>query len=584
MLKTIINKNTYHDSVVLMLLTNEISTIEGVNKVSIMMGTPANKDIFSNSGLDTPELESATSNDMVVIIDAINDDVVDKVLEDVDEFLAGQSKRQTSKHQTVINSWESALKELPDANLALISVPGVYAANVANRALDSNLNVFIFSDNVAIEDELDLKTKAREKGLLCMGPDSGTGIINSVPLAFTNNIKPGSIGIVGASGTGIQEVSTIIDRLGQGVSNAIGTGGRDLSNEVGGITMLSAIATMAEDSEIKVITIISKPPAKTIRDKIMNYLRSIEKPLVTIFLGEKPDFHEENLYHAYTLEEAARISVDLARGEEVKAFRSRPAFEIEKAGNGKTIKGYYSGGTLAGEAAMLIRDALKIEKDREDKEGYILNYKGFEIIDLGDDGYTQGKPHPMIDPATRGEYMENALEHGTPDIVLFDLVLGYGSHEDMGGALAPSIKKLKEEAKKNKKDIHFVTTICGTHTDPQGYDKQKQIMEDLGVIVCETNNAAVEKALALIGKSLEYNDKEIRPREAISERIDIEVSENMKDLISTRPRIINIGLQGFAKTLEAFPCEMVQYDWRPAAGGDVELIKILDFLREYKFQ
>ena len=584
MLKTIINKNTYQDSVVLMLLTNEISTIEGVKKVSIMMGTPANKDIFENSGLKTPELEEASANDMVLVIDAESDEVIDKVLIDMEEFLTNQSKSSSEKIGKIIRSWEGALSELPDANLAVISVPGIYAASVANRALDEDLNVFIFSDNVEKNDEVNLKKKAQQKGLLCMGPDSGTGIINGIPIAFTNDVRPGRIGVIGASGTGIQEVISIIDRLGEGVSNAIGTGGRDLSEDVGGITMLSAIATLAEDENTDVITIISKPPAKGVRDKIMNYLRSLDKPVVTIFLGEKPEYHEENLYHAYTLEEAARISVSLARGQELEPFRIGASIELEKDDKDKTIKAYYSGGTLAGEAAMLIKDSLGIGEEEVDVKGYMLKYNGYEVIDLGDDQYTQGKPHPMIDPTTRVQYMEKAMEDESTQIVLFDLVLGYGSHEDPANTLAPTIKKLKEEAKKKGREVHFLTSICGTNTDPQGYDKQRQIMEEIGVLVCNTNNEAVEKALALTGKSIDYREKGIRAKEEVTEEVEVKVSDSMRDLINTKPRIINIGLKSFAETLESFPCEVVQYDWRPVAGGDMELIKVLDFLRNYQYQ
>ncbi|HLR21585.1 MAG TPA: acyl-CoA synthetase FdrA [Tissierellaceae bacterium] len=584
MLKTIINKDTYQDSVVLMLLTNEISELEGVNKVSIMMATPANKDIFDSSGLRTPELEEATANDMAIVVDAENDEVIDTVLEEVDRFLSEQSKGTSGeKIEKTIKSWEAALKELPDTNLAVVSVPGVYAASVANRALDEDLNVFIFSDNVEVEDELKIKEKAREKGLLCMGPDSGTGVINSVPIAFTNDIKEGKIGIVGASGTGIQEVSTIIDKLGEGVTNAIGTGGRDLSEKVGGITMLSGIATLAEDDDTDVITIISKPPAESVRNKIMNYLRTLDKPVVTIFLGEKPEYHEENLYHAYTLEEAARISVALARGEEVENFKGDTSIEIEDSKDGKTIKGYYSGGTLGGEAAMLINDALDNDKGIENVEGFLFKEDGFEIIDLGDDEYTQGTPHPMIDPTNRAEHMKKAMEDESTSVILFDLVLGYGSHDDMASALAPSIESLREQAEKENREVHFVTTICGTERDPQGYEQQKQIMEDAGVIVCQTNNAAVEKALALIGKSVNYPDKEIKSKENITEKVEVEVSENMKDLINSEPRIINIGLESFAETLDSFPCEVVQYNWKPIAGGDVELINVLDFLRSYEY-
>lgn len=583
MLKTIIKENLYKDSVTLMLLTNEISEVEGVNKVSIMMGTPANKDIFENSGLKTDELAKATSNDMAIVIDTEDEEIVDLVLEKIEVFLANQAKSSGSKEQRAVKSWESALKEMDDANLAVISVPGTYAASVANRSLDEGLNVFMFSDNVSLEDEIKLKQKAKEKGLLCMGPDCGTGVIKSVPIAFTNNISPGKIGIVGASGTGIQEVTTIIDKLGGGVTNAIGTGGRDLSEEVGGITMLSAIATLAKDPDTEVITIISKPPAESVREKIMNYLRTIDKPIVTIFLGEKPEEHEENLYKAYTLEEAARISVSLLKGEEVGQFDGNTS-KAESVEDGLTIKGYYSGGTLGGEAAMLIKDALHGDKKMSHEEGYMLRTNGFEVIDLGDDKYTQGKPHPMIDPTARREYMKNAMKDKTTRVILFDIVLGYGSHENMAGQLSKAIVQIQAQAKEENRNIHFVTTICGTDKDPQDYDAQKKIMEDIGVIVCDTNNQAVEKALSLIGKEVNYPKKDVVPRSEITENIIVESSDEMKDLITNKPKIINIGLESFYDTLKSFGVDVVQYDWKPVAGGNEDLVKALDFLRGYKFK
>ena len=583
MLKTIIKENLYKDSVTLMLLTNEIAEVEGVNKVSIMMGTPANKAIFDNSGLKTDELAGATSNDMAIVIDTEDDAIVDLVLDKIEEFLASQAKSSGSKEQRSVKSWESALKDMDDANLAVISVPGTYAASVGNRALDEGLHVFMFSDNVSLEDEMNLKQKAREKGLLCMGPDCGTGVIKGVPIAFTNNISPGKIGIVGASGTGIQEVTTIIDKLGAGVTNAIGTGGRDLSEDVGGITMLSAIATLAKDPDTEVITIISKPPAESVRKKIMNYLRTIDKPIVTIFLGEKPEEHEEGLYHAYTLEEAARISVNLLKGEKVGQFEGDSS-KAESVEDGLTIKGYYSGGTLGGEAAMLIKDALHGDKEVKNEDGYMLRTDGFEVIDLGDDKYTQGKPHPMIDPTARREYMKNAMKDLSTRVILFDIVLGYGSHEDMATQLSKAIVDIQSEAKEEDREIHFVTTICGTDKDPQDYDTQKKIMEDIGVIVCDTNNKAVEKALALIGKEIEYPKKDVVPRREITENVYVESSDAMKELITDKPRIINIGLESFYDTLKSFGVDVVQYDWKPVAGGNAELVKALDFLRGYKFK
>ncbi|OYO67624.1 hypothetical protein CG709_17625, partial [Lachnotalea glycerini] len=460
MLKTIVKQGSYHDSVVLMLLTNQISAIKGVKKVSIMMVTPANKDIYKQSGLDTEKLQSATANDMVVVADIEDETLSDTIMTEVEEFFKKQSTRNSKEEGAVsVKSWERALETLPQANLAVISIPGAYAALEAERALDEGLNVFMFSDNVTVDDEIKIKQKAHSKGLSVMGPDCGTGIIQGVPIAFTNHVAPGPIGIIGASGTGIQELTTIIDRLGAGVTNAIGTGGRDLSTYVGGITMLDMIEAMESDVSVKVLIIISKPPAKAVRDKIYNRLSNFTKPVITLFLGEKPEYHEENFYHTYTLDEAARLAVSLVRGEEIKT----PEVIIDrskcfKAEEKKTIKAYYSGGTLAGEAAMLMKDALNIQVPPEKVDGFMLTTAGHVVVDLGDDVYTQGKPHPMIDPAKRIECMKEAIDDESTGVILLDIMLGYGSHEDMAGALLPSIIVFRDKAKAEKRKIIFGAT------------------------------------------------------------------------------------------------------------------------------
>ncbi|PWJ48766.1 acyl-CoA synthetase FdrA [Faecalicatena contorta] len=584
MIKTVIKKGSYQDSVVLMLLTNKINAMEGINKVSIMMATPANKDIFRASGLDGEELNAAGANDMAIVVDVEREDLVQAVLDETEDFLKNQaSKNEGKSGRKAAKNWEQALKELPDANLAVFSIPGIYAAAEADRALDEGLHVFMFSDNVKLEDEVSLKKKAHEKGLLVMGPDCGTGIIQGVPIAFTNKVTKGNIGIVGASGTGIQELITIIDRLGEGVTNAIGTGGRDLASEVGGITMLDSINAMEQDPEVKIVIVISKPPAKEVRDKILKRLSNYKKPVVTLFLGEKPEVHTDGFYHAYTLDEAARIAVQLARGEKVtaNAFTPNIADPYSKEEK-KTIKAYYSGGTLASEAAMMFKDTMGLDVKSGKKEGFMLNHEGHIVVDLGDDVYTQGKPHPMIDPAKRIECMEEAADDETTGVILFDIVLGYGSHEDMAKALLPAIQSLKEKAEKDSRKLFFVTTVCGTRLDPQGYDYQKKLMEDAGVIVCESNKQAVETALFCAGYTYQEAEKEIVEAEA-KEIVEVEVSQKVKALFGNKPKIINIGLQSFAEVLREFDCEVEQFDWAPAAGGDMELIQALSFLRNYTF-
>ena len=583
MLRTVVKKGSYQDSVVLMLLTNEISTIEGVNKVSIMMATPANKDIFKQSGLDTEELMAATANDMVVVADVDDEAMLDVIMENVEEFLKKQAtSNNAAKGTESVKSWDKALEKLPDANLAVISIPGAYAALEADRALDQGLNVFMFSDNVTIEDEKALKEKAHAKGLSVMGPDCGTGIIQGVPIAFTNSVSKGSIGIIGASGTGIQELTTIIDRLGEGVNNAIGTGGRDLSTTVGGITMMDMIDAMEKDETVKVLIVISKPPAQAVREKISARLSGFSKPVITLFLGEKPEYHEENFYHTYTLDEAARLAVSLVRGKEVpEATVDVDESEFYKAEDNKTIKAYYSGGTLANEAAMLIKDALNVTDPPEDIEGYMLQLDGNIVVDLGDDAYTQGKPHPMIDPAKRIECMQEAVDDESTGVILLDIMLGYGSHPDMAGALLPTIKELQAKADAANRKVFFVATVCGTRRDYQGYDEAVNKLKEAGVIVCENNKLACQTAIRAIGRDFEEPVKPIRPKTVVEIEKN-EPSDKLMQMLSEKPKIINVGLKSFAEVCEEFGCEVVQYDWMPPAGGNIKLIKTLNFLRNYE--
>ena len=582
MLRTIIKKGTYQDSVTLMLLTGRLAGAEGVRKVSIMMATDANKGVFAQSGLTTPELLAAGANDMAIVADVDSEEVINALAQAADDFFRAQATADAASASgcSRVRSWETALKANEDADLAVISVPGIYAAAEADRALDEGLNVFMFSDNVTLDDEVKLKRKAHEKGLVVMGPDCGTGIIQSVPIAFTNNVAPGGIGIIGASGTGIQELTTIIDRLGAGVTNAIGIGGRDLSSAVGGITMLDVIEGMDRDPSTKVLIVISKPPAKEVRDKVMARLHNCSKPVVTLFLGERPEKHEQGLYHAYTLDEAARISVQLLRGEKVTRFvPEMPKGDFFRPEEKKVIRAYYSGGTLAGEAAMMIKDALGIHLPPEKQEGFMLNHDGHVVVDLGDDVYTLGRPHPMIDPAKRIECMASAADDERTGVILLDIVMGYGSHEDMAGSLIPAIRALREKAEREGRRLFFVATVCGTNKDFQGYDKQVSSLRECGVIVCETNMIAVATAIHIIGHEIDIPEKPVVPKAEMScERG--EASPQLIKMLSEKPVIINLGLRSFADVAAEFGCRVTQFDWTPPAGGDLEMIRALTFLRD----
>lgn len=581
MLQTVILKNNYQDSINLMLLTNKINDLPKVNMSQIMMGTEANKDILENTNLLTVEAKDSSPNDLMIVVDSADEKIMDEVLPTVHEFLDDLSATSKTSENRAVTSWDEALTQLPDANMALFSIPGEYGATEMEDALKKGLHVFSFTDNVSLEDEVRLKTLAHEKGLLMMGPDCGTGIISSVPLAFTNVISPGNIGVVGASGTGIQEVTTIIDRLGNGVVHAIGTGGRDLNDKVGAITVKDAIVALENHEPTDVICVISKPPAKEVRDEVVQLLQSISKPVVAIFLGEKPTAHEGKVYLAHTLEETAKIAIDLASEKAVKKnyFEAVAKPDVPILASDKVVKGLYSGGTLAAEAGMMISEALGLDGLIK-QEGYILKSNGYEVIDLGDDIYTQGKPHPMIDPDVR---IQKIHEYGTQSktgIILFDVVLGYGAHEDMAGALLPAIKEELAKAKEEKRTLYFVATVVGTRKDPQNYDETVKRLEDAGIFVAESNAKAVQLALLLKGITISESNKEVIDYKG--EKVTIpQASAAVTELLNTKPRIINVGLQSFNESITDYGGKSVQFNWRPKAGGNKKMIKILSALEDH---
>lgn len=583
MLFSIIKENSYQDSVNLMLLTNTVSDMEGVAQASIMMGTPANKDIFKNTGMYVPELDKAGPNDMCIVINTDSQEKVDEILAVIDEQLKNQAVKSKQQEFESVRTWDKALQALPEANLALISVPGQYASEEAEQALERGLHAFIFSDNVPLEEERRIKEIARNKGLLVMGPDCGTGILSGIPLAFANVVNEGNIGIVGASGTGIQEISVIIDRLGGGVSHAIGTGGRDLTEEIGAITMIDGIQALANHERTKVIVVVSKPPAPKVRDRVSAMLQRIAKPAVVIFLGEPPSVHEDNVYYAHTLEETARMAVDLAKGIPVQTnyneLRSTPP-KVDLKPEQTLIKGIYSGGTLAYEAALLLARGLDLGEVIHE-EGYMLKAHGHEVVDLGDDKYTQGKPHPMIDPDTRIQYIKQAAQDPNTAVILLDIVLGYGALDDPAGALLPVIRDTLDKAQTEGRNLYYVAALCGSPKDPQNYKEQLNKLEQAGVIVKDSNYQAVLTALAMLNISIAEKEKaigtdEIQPS---TEDREMTVSPSISNLLNVKPAVINVGLSKFVKAITSNGGSAVQFDWRPVAGGNPRMRKILNLLR-----
>lgn len=574
LLHTVIKENLYQDSVSLMLLTNHLSAIEGVDQVQVMMGTPANIDIFKGSGLYTEELDAAKPNDLCIVVDTKNEETVDKVIAEIDLYLSDQSTSSKQSKIPIVRTWDMAQHKLVNADLALLSIAGEYAAKEANKALDRGLNVFLFSDNVSLAEERRLKQRAQKEGLLVMGPDCGTGILNGVPLAFANVVNRGNIGIVGASGTGIQEVSTIITRRGGGISQAIGTGGRDLLSEIGAITTIEGLKILDRDPETDVIVYISKPPAPSVREKVDEVFKSLSKPIVAIYMGIKPKETHENIYYTWTLEETANKALELAN----KHRSLIEVFNVDKAdletmkSNQKQrfIKGYYCGGTLAQEAAMIVQEGLGLKESNE-HEGVMLRVDGHEIIDLGDDAYTHGRAHPMIDPSFRVEKVEEVIQHPETAVILLDNVIGYGANEDMAGMFASVIQKAKEKATSEHRPFIPIASVTGTADDPQVYQDQVDKLESAGVIVTDSNAQAAQLAVEIV---TDLTANQIYPSNSLMNE-----QGKVTNLISKKPHVINVGLQTFAEAIQAHGGKVVQYQWSPIAGGNKRLEKILEQLQ-----
>ncbi len=512
-----IRKNAYYDSVTLMLISKDLKKLDGVEEALVGMGTDLNVEIAHNIGLATPEFDAEiTPNDFFVAVKCASDDVFETAQKKVEELLNKKSEAKEAAYYPP--TLDGAIRIDPDLNMAVISVPGRHAADVAQNCLDNDINVMLFSDNVTIDEEKALKECAYKKELLVMGPDCGTAIINNVPLAFANVVKAGDIGIVAASGTGTQEVSSIIDQLGCGVSQVIGTGGRDLKKEIGGLMMKLGLDALKNDPKTRVITLISKPPAKEIATEILGLAAKTGKPTVVIFIGGDPkEIESFGLTAAVSLEDAAYKAVALSKGEPVNDFteftmgrEKAEALAGEIAGKmaktQKYVRGFYTGGTLCDEAMKLMIGKLKhiysnIPLHAEDK---LADAKGgtsreHTFLDFGDDEFTVGRPHPMIDPSLRAERVLTDGKDPECAVIMVDCVIGYGSHEDPAADLSDAIVAARAEAESAGRHLCVVAAVCGTEGDPQCLSKTQKKLADAGAVVLPSNAQAtrfVELVLA----------------------------------------------------------------------------------------
>ena len=505
--QTKILKGVYSDSMSLMALSTKVNKLPGVQTAMIGMGTAMNKAVIDDVGLMTPEIEAASTGDMIYAVECATEEQCTEVLAKIDELRTAVVADQDQK--TAYRSVDKAI-EGSDSNLVIISVPGEYAAAEARKALDKDKNVMMFSDNVTIEDELALKQLAHEKGLLVMGPDCGTAIINNVGLCFANAVNDGSVGVVAASGTGAQELSVQVDALGGGISQLIGVGGRDLSEDIGGIMMIDGLNMLAQDDQTKVIVLVSKPPAAAVANKVLAVAKGIDKPVVVCFIGDDSNESNANLHFTNNTLEAAKKAVQAA-GLSVDTDAKNYDFDYDKikasfAQSQKFIRGIFCGGTICDEVFYILKaatDNVVSNVAKKDKDQLPIGATSHDntLIDMGSDEFTSGRPHPMIDPTARNARLLKEAQDPETAVLLLDFVLGYGSNDDPVGAAADSIKQAYANAKNEQRSLQIVAYVLGTDRDPQGKKSQISQLRDLGVHVVDSVVDMGSVALKMIPKS-----------------------------------------------------------------------------------
>ncbi|MDK3255005.1 FdrA family protein [Blastococcus capsensis] len=489
-----LRSGVYADSVKLMQVSRRIGARDGVWAVLVAMATPLNLELAVGMGL-APDGESSPEQ-LLIAVRAEDDDALAAALADVDAALA-ERERSTGTadavpHRTVGAGLDDLSHETPA--LAIVSVPGAYAAAEAADAIAAGRSVLVFSDGVPVEQEVALKRAAHQAGVLVMGPDCGTAIVSGVALGFANVIRPGPVGLVAASGTGAQQVSCLLDMAGVGVSHVLGVGGRDLSEAVGGLATLDALAALDADPATERVLLVSKPPAPSVAAAVTSFAEGLGVPVRSAALSpESPDLTAA----------VEALLTDL--GFDVPVWPSRPG-PAEAVVPGAVLKGLYSGGTLADEAMLLaspVLGGIRSNTPLEPGLGFVvdpsapdLSASGHLVIDFGDDALTVGRAHPMIDPTLRLEAIAGLAASDEPAVLLLDVVLGYGADPDPAGALAPAL-----QAARAQKQLPVVIALIGTESDPQGWSRQADALAAAGAAVFSSNAAATRYALDLLGAS-----------------------------------------------------------------------------------
>jgi FdrA protein len=491
--------DTYVDSVVQLRGMRAMREVDGVEWASAAMATPANVETLRTEGVEPRQVTGASSNDFFLVVRAATDSIAAEALSTGETaVISSGPPRDATEHRDVPRSLREAVRAQPGSNVAVISVPGDYAALAAYQALSADLHVLLFSDNVPVDKEVALKEHALSRGRLLMGPGAGTALLGGVGLGFANVVTPGPVGVVAAAGTGAQEAMSLLDRWGVGVSQVIGVGGRDMSAEVHGRMARAAVAALREDPATQVILFVSKPPAPEVAATVL--ATAGEKPLVAALIGLDPQFPAPaGVVLAGTLESGVTATLGVLGmaapdttatiGPTLAAVRSR------LTPGRRLIRGLFSGGTLCYESLVILgRTVGEVHSNTPINEawGMPAPADSHQCLDLGEEEYTRGRPHPMIDPEARLEVLGEHAADPHVAVIILDVVLGHGADADPAKTLAPACESAMADG-----GPQVVAYVLGTERDPQGYQAQRDRLVQAGCIVTETAARASLAAAAI---------------------------------------------------------------------------------------
>ncbi|MBN2493288.1 MAG: acyl-CoA synthetase FdrA [Deltaproteobacteria bacterium] len=483
--RVLVYEGSYHDSAFLMRVARDLEALEGVDEAVVLMGTEMNLALLANAGFEDEALTRAGPMDMVVALRAASAARLDAAEQELARLLDAALRGDAESAGAAAARYPSlaaALEAQAEANLVSVAVPGAYAGYVASRALDAGKHVFLFSNNVPLEEEIELKRRGVAQGLLVMGPDCGTAMLAGVGLGFANRVRRGRAGMVGASGTGLQELACLLHAAGQGISQAVGTGSRDLKTELDAAMSEMGLRLLAGDAQTEVIVLVAKHPAPAVAERVHGVLRGLGKPCVVRYLGCDPRPADGEVFYAASLDEAA------ARAAAALGSAPPPPFDAragaagllgERARIEGRLVGLFGGGSLASEAERVCEAAgLDVACPDHPLQVEPLEGRGHLIVDTGEDFYTLGKPHPMVDQTVRCELIEAVGADRSVGLLLFDLVLGDGAHLDPAPELAAAVAAAREKRPGEAPPLCVVASVSGTDLDPQDSERQRRTLRE----------------------------------------------------------------------------------------------------------